>query len=79
MQTQDWSRMTMEQKRETISAVSEKCNLPADRFQIQEEGRLALSPQPNDSYQAVDCVLRELRLIGPNVGFIGNELPANAQ
>lgn len=75
----DWSLMTPAEQRQAIAKISERCNWPVDRFEILEGGELTLQPHPDDSYDSVDCALRELRPVNAKLGFIGNEAPAEAK
>jgi hypothetical protein len=68
--------MTLAEKQETVSRVSNKCGWPVDRFKITDAGELRLLPKPDDRYQAVDCALRELKPSKAPLGFVGNEAPA---
>jgi hypothetical protein len=63
-----------------LSRITGKCGLPRSSLRLSPGGELHFQPDPNARYEAVDCVLRELRSSGlvPNVpfAFVGNEAPA---
>ena len=72
--TTNWQSLTTVEKQEATTAISRKCNLLANPFQIVSANQIHFRPDPKEKYQAVDCALSELkRFHGYRLGFIGNE------
>ena len=70
----DWRSLSAPQKQEAIRSISNKCAFPTDRIQIVGATEIRFRPQPDDSYETVDCALSELkRYYGYDMGFVGNE------
>jgi hypothetical protein len=70
----NWTTMTPASRQQLIRQVTSKCGLPADRLQLFEGDSLVLRPDPNDSYERIDCLLGELKKVrGIRMGFVGNE------
>src|SRR3954470_5174603 len=66
-----------------LDAMGRKCGYPRSEWTLVETEELHLKPDPNERYEAVDCMLREIKRshIPFDLGFVGNEAyePGNSQ
>ncbi|MEA3038405.1 MAG: hypothetical protein QOE79_918 [Sphingomonadales bacterium] len=66
-----------------LEAMGRKCGYPSSQWTLVGTEDLHLKPDPNERYQIVDCMLREIKRsdIPFKMGFVGNEAyePGNGQ
>ncbi|MBA4755615.1 MAG: hypothetical protein EPO45_05720 [Sphingobium sp.] len=56
--------------------ISDKCGLPRSTLNLRGKDELQLQPPLDAKYEAVDCILKELKKANYplKMGFVGNEL-----
>jgi hypothetical protein len=66
-----------------LEAMGRKCGYPRSEWELVGTEDLHLRPDPNERYEVVDCMLKEIKTsdIPFKIGFVGNEAyePGNAQ
>ncbi len=78
VEKRDWVRMSTFERQAALNDVSRRCGLPADRLQMINDLEVALTPNPADSFAAIDCLLKGANALhGVKLGFIGNEAYTN--
>jgi hypothetical protein len=59
-----------------LDAISDKCGVARSTLRLQGD-EMAIRPDPNESYERIDCVLNEIKNARPPLpykfGFEGNE------
>jgi hypothetical protein len=62
-----------------LEAIGRKCGYPRSGWYLVGNDELRLTPNPNERYEVVDCMLVQTRKSGApfKMGFIGNEAPAS--
>ena len=76
--SREWATLPANERQRALNEIARKCNLPNNRVAILEGDRVRVTPDANDRYEAVDCLLGGLKsLRGIQLGFVGNEAFTN--
>jgi len=59
-----------------LARVEAQCGVKPGTLGLEADNRVTLMPSPNEKYEAIDCVFRELKkpeFADIKLGFVGNE------
>ena len=61
-----------------LNRIADKCGMPRKSLKLWGQGQVHFKPSKTAKYEAVDCVLAELKTAyypSVDLGFVGNEAP----